>query len=625
MLFFAHCDTILYCCDHTTVHEAIHNWRNTLPHRKAIGWSIAGHPDAALQINITPDANAKGCHADATWKAPTPHAQDMHFKFMLPFSDAASITNALHCVCQLLHMGYTGIAIKKSLKRISTVTMRLELKSGINNCIVINDSYNNDLHALRLAMDYATTQAGSNRTKTLLLSDVLQSGETDQQIYKKIAQWLTESQFTRLIAVGIAIKHIEQYLPKGFQYAYYPTTHLLLERFNQLDFHNECILIKGARAFQLERIAQRLQQKLHKTVLEVNLSALTHNLKTYLQLLRPETSLLVMVKASAYGSGSVQVAKVLEQNNVQYLGVAYADEGVELRQAGIKLPILVLNPEVGAFESMLRHQLEPEIYSLSLLHELVAYTGKHKKLSIHLKLDTGMHRLGFISEHLDELCGILEKHPNLQVKSIFSHLSSSGNPQFDAFTHQQAHTFTQLAQRISDRLANQPMRHIANTGGIVRFPEYHFEMVRLGIGLYGADGGSLQPQLQVVNTLKATISQIKTVHAGETVGYNRMGQIQKETKIATISIGYADGLLRAAGNGRYSVLLHQTLAPIVGNVCMDMTMIDVSHIPQAREGDEVIIFGTHPTVEDLAKALQTIPYEVFTNISERVKKVYWSE
>jgi alanine racemase len=335
--------------------------------------------------------------------------------------------------------------------------------------------------------------------------------------------------------------------------------------------------------------------------------------------------MMVMVKAAGYGSGSAELAKLLEFHKVDYLGVAYADEGIELRQAGVNLPILVLNPEPSSFDALYRHRLEPEVYSLSLWEALARYAGHEKQMSIHLKLDTGMHRLGFESDQLGAMLQQMHAYPNLRVQSVFSHLSASDVAVHDDFTHQQARVFSDMYTQIVAALGYRPLRHLANSGGISRFPEYHFEMVRLGIGLYGIDSAGKQDALRVVNTLKATISQIKSVKAGETVGYNRNGPVEQPTRIATISIGYADGFLRLAGGGRYAVYLHGRLAPTIGNVCMDMSMIDVSQIPEAREGDVVVIFGEQHPVQQLAKVLQTIPYEVFTNISERVKRVYWQE
>jgi len=356
------------------------------------------------------------------------------------------------------------------------------------------------------------------------------------------------------------------------------------------------------------------------------LSAIAHNLKVYGQFLQPNTQLIAMVKASAYGSGSIEVAKLLAFYKVDYLAVAYADEGVELRKAGIHLPILVLNPEEASFDALVAFDLEPEIYSIQLFQQFIDFIDSTKEHYIHLKLDTGMHRLGFEEKDLPTLVHLLTTHPKIIVKSIFSHLAASDMEEHDAFTSEQVAQFNRLSTHITQHLPYQSLRHILNSSGIVRFPQYQFDMVRLGIGLYGIDGGEkIQAQLKVVNTLKATISQIKEVAKNDTVGYNRSGKINQYKKIATINIGYADGLSRKAGNGNYHVAVKNQRAPIIGNVCMDMCMIDVSDIPDAKVGDEVVIFGKNPSVEHLAKCLETIPYEIFTSVSNRVKRIYFRE
>lgn len=532
--------------------------------------------------------------------------------------------NACHCITALLALGVPIEQFRRQLKRLEPVEMRLELKAGINRCTVINDAYSNDPASLRIALQFARQQSRAD-TLVLVLSDFLQSGTGKKKLYAEVAQAIAEHGVRRFIGIGSDILALREQLPAELPSAFYPDTAAFLQDLQRLDFHDELILVKGARDFAFERIARRLEQKAHKTVLEVNLGALVHNLNVYNRLLRPGTKMMAMVKAAGYGSGSAEVAKLLEFHQVDYLGVAYADEGIELRQAGVRLPILVLNPEPAGFDALARYHLEPEVYSPTLLDELIRFAGKNREFPIHLKLDTGMHRLGFVPADIPALTERLKAHPNLHVRTVFSHLSASDAPAHDAFTHAQAAAFTAMYEPIAAALGYRPLRHIANTGGIARFPEYHFDMVRLGIGLYGVGSGDLQEQLQVVNTLKATISQIKEVPPGDTVGYNRNGPVTQPSRIATISIGYADGLLRLAGNGRYSVLVHGLRAPTIGNVCMDMTMVDVTRIPAAREGDEVVVFGEQPPVQELAACLQTIPYEVFTNIAERVKRVYWQE
>jgi alanine racemase len=544
--------------------------------------------------------------------------------FRIPFQDAASVENAMHCWVVMHWLGIGHERVRERMATLEPVEMRLELKAGIHRSTLINDSYSNDLSSLRIALQFAAQQTNTGRF-TLILSDIFQSGLKDDALYGQVADLMKEKRVNRLIGIGSAIPAIQKFLPPGLEAVFYPDTETFLQDLVHLNFRDELILVKGARAFAFERIAERLQQKNHKTVLEVNLNALVHNLNVYNRLLQPGTRMMAMVKAAAYGSGSAEVARLLAFHHVDYLGVAYSDEGIELRQAGVQLPILVLNPEPASFDAMYRYRLEPEVYSLAQLQELVRYTGSDKHMAIHIKLDTGMHRLGFEPRDISALADVLKVHPNLTVRSVFSHLSASDNPDHDAFTHRQAAVLMESFGLIRDALGYAPLRHILNTGGIARFPEYQFEMVRLGIGLYGIDSAGLQDQLRVVNTLKATISQIKEVQAGETIGYNRNGPVYAPSRIATISIGYADGFLRMAGNGRYAAQIHGKSAPTIGNICMDMSMVDVTNIPEAREGDEVMLFGDGHPVQELARVLQTIPYEVFTNISERVKRVYYQE
>ncbi len=615
MRLFDGAQTLIFCADHEKIAAAARDWGRV--DRRLFSWSKEGRP-ADLQIT---DIQPKG---DGTTRL-SGSFRGEKTGIIIPFTDTASIENAAHCWALLLFLNVPEARIRVRMRRLEAVEMRLELKAAINRCTLVNDAYNNDPASLRLALQFARQQAREGQGLTLILSDILQSGESARALYKKVAATLKESNVARLIGIGTAIPAIRAYLPEGFSASFFPDTEAFLNLIAQQDFHDELILLKGARPFAFERIARRLQQKAHKTVLEVNLAALVHNLNVYNRLLRPGTKTLVMVKAAAYGSGGAEVAKLLEFHKVDYLGVAYADEGIELRQAGVQLPILVLNPEASGFDAMHRYRLEPEVYSLRQLADLIRFAGRDKQQSLHLKLDTGMHRLGFETEDIPVLTETLRQHPNLRVLSVFSHLAASDAPQHDGFTRRQADIFLKNFAPIEAALGYAPLRHIVNTGGIARFPDYHFDMVRLGIGLYGIDSSGLQDQLRVVNTLKATISQVKLVPAGDTVGYNRNGTVRRPSRIATISIGYADGFLRLAGGGRYAVMVHNRLAPTVGNVCMDMTMIDVTEIPEAREGDEVVVFGEGPPVQDLAAALQTIPYEVFTGISERVKRVYWQE
>ena len=569
----------------------------------------------------------------------------------IPFTDAASIENATTCILTLLTLKKDIFSNQNMLKiftdklsRLEPIAMRLEMKAGINGCLVVNDSYNSDFNSLQIALDFIAQQSRQLK-RTIVLSDILQSGQDADILYKKVADLLLEKGISKLVVIGENVLKIKKFISQTIDCQHFTTTTDFLKSINNADFQNEIILLKGARQFEFERIAERLSQKSHKTVLEINLNALTHNLFFFKSLLHqqgslPKPKIMAMVKASAYGNGSDEVARLLEFHKVDYLAVAYSDEGIALRNAGVKMPIMVMNPEEESFDALIRFDLEPEIYSLNILKQFVNFikndentegsilTKKSatKSFKIHLKLDTGMHRLGFESIDIQQLIQILNAHKNIQIASIFTHLAASEAAEHDHFTDEQVSRFMEIYNQISDEMNYKPIRHVLNSSGITRHPHYHFEMVRLGIGLYGIDSnGAFQNQLQVVQTLKASISQIKNVPQNETVGYSRRGVLQRDSRIATISIGYADGLLRGAGNGQFSVYLHGQRAPIIGSVCMDMTMIDVTNILETTEGDDVEIFGSHLPVQELSKVLNTIPYEVFTGISERVKRVYFQE
>ena len=609
---FKNSSTIIYCKDHEPIHLKI----SQLTDKKLFSWSR--HSSANLKITkevVTPQGSTiiEGVF------------NNEHVFIQIPFSDQASIENAIHCWSLLLLLNFAPSTIHQKMMQLEPVAMRLEMKEGINNCKIVNDSYNSDLSSLQIALDFLEQQKSFTK-RTLILSDILQTGKDLKKLYKKVAQLLSEKKISTLIGIGEEIRTIENLLSDSISTQFYGHTSNFISNFKPEDFEKEIILLKGARQFEFEKIANRLAQKNHKTVLEIDLNALTHNLNVYSQFLNPDTKMMVMVKAAAYGSGGNEVARLLEFQKVNYLAVAYADEGVQLRKAGIQLPIMVLNSEEATFDSLVRYHLEPEIYSISQLKQLIHYLSKDQNIIVHLKLETGMQRLGFEEKDLKELGSLLKENSNIQVKSIFSHLAASENPVHDNFSKIQFEAFLSLYQNITKSIGYKPLRHMLNSNGIVRFSEYQWEMVRLGIGLYGIDdSGQADNTLDRVHTLKATISQIRTVSANTTVGYGRSGKISQQKKIATISIGYADGFLRKAGNGNYDVLIRGKNAPTVGNICMDMSMVDISNIPEAREGDEVIIFGKDLPVEKLAICLETIPYEIFTNLSERIKRVYFQD
>lgn len=608
---FKQAKTLLYCKDHVLIDKEICR----LEKKSVFTWG----KDPSSDIQILEVS-----------KTGTFTRVQLRFKKALsllniPFKDDVSLENICHCVALLIFLEVPLSTIQSRTELLEPVSMRLELKPGINGCTIINDSYNSDFTSLEYALNYAI-KINPKKQFVLILSDILQSGLPPGKLYRQVALLVEAKKVDHLIIIGEAIKLLEKILPSNQKLTYFRKTSDFLNHIKVEAFYNSIVLLKGARTFQFEKIIQRFEEKVHKTVLEVNLNSLVHNLKTYSQYLQPSTKLMAMVKASAYGSGSIEVAKTLEFYRVDYLGVAYADEGVELRKAGIQLPIIVINPEESSFENVLHYHLEPEMYSLSMLEKWISFLPEGQDCSIHIKLDTGMHRLGFEPSDLEELVRVLLQYPNIKVGSVFSHLAASDAAEHDEYTEHQVEQFLKLYASFEKALSYRPLAHILNSSGIVRFPQYQLDMVRLGIGLYGVDSSELiQSQLEVVNTLKSTISQIKELKRNDTVGYNRSGKIETNQRIATINIGYADGLARKAGNGNFSVIIHQLKAPIIGNVCMDMCMVDVTHIPDAKEGDEAIIFGEYPTVSELAHCLETIPYEIFTRVSKRVKRIYFRQ
>lgn len=550
------------------------------------------------------------------------------FTIRIPFTDDASVENAITCCCMLWKLGYPVSTIAERIRLLKPVGMRLELKKGINNCAVINDSYIADLSSLRIALDFLQQQQQHSR-HTVILSDLFETGIAGSQLYTEIANALQEKKISRFIGIGTKLQeHQSVFHQVCDDTAFFISTDDFIQHFHSSRFHNETILVKGARAFGFERISALLEQKAHQTVLEVNLSAIVHNLKQYQQLLRPSTKIMAMVKAFSYGSGSFEIANILQLNGVDYLAVAYADEGVELRKSGISLPIMVMNPEESSYQAITENNLEPELFSINILSSFRSFLQEQglQYYPIHLKIDTGMHRLGFELHETAALAKTLADNNLFTVQSVFSHLAGSEDAALDAFTLRQAEQYMQACSILQDALAYPFLRHIANSAAIVRHPELHFDMVRPGIGLYGADSSASGIlKLREAATLKTTIAQIKTIKAGETVGYGRKGKIEKESTIATIRIGYADGYRRNLSNGAGSVLVNGKMAPVVGNIAMDMTMIDISGIAGVKEGDEVFLFGEGLPVTRLAQWAQTIPYEMMTGISQRVQRVYFKE
>jgi alanine racemase len=545
---------------------------------------------------------------------------------LVPFTDEASIENCLHCIAFLLYRKMPVDVLQQRLRKLAPVGMRLELKEALHDCYLIDDSYNNDLAGLTIALDFLQQQQ-QRPQRILILSDLLESGLEEGALYNQVAELIAGKHVSRLIGIGpVLTRNAPRFkLPTEF----YPSTEQFIRQFDLTSLRSATVLVKGARVFRFEKIVQLLQQRVHGTVLEVNLDALVHNLNYYRSKLRPTTKVMVMVKAFAYGSGSFEVANLLQYHRVDYLAVAYTDEGVALRQNGITLPVMVMNPSAQTFTKLIQHRLEPEVFSLSQLRELLDFLAVnhpgHAPVPIHLKLDTGMHRLGLEPSELDEACRLLAAHEQVRVATVFTHLAGADEALHNDFSLGQMTKFRQMANRLEIELGYSPMRHVLNSAGIIRFPEQQYDMVRLGIGLYGIESsGTNQQALQAVGTLRTTISQVKHVRKGETVGYSRKGVAEHDSQIATIAIGYADGYDRRFSQGIGEVLVHGQRAPVIGNVCMDMTMIDISGI-DAKAGDPVVVFGPDLSLSELAGKIGTIAYELLTNVSSRVKRVFYSE
>lgn len=545
-------------------------------------------------------------------------------EYRIPFIDDASIENSLHCLAVALYLMVSPEDIAERMLHLEPIAMRLEVKEGKNGCILINDSYNSDFASLDIALDFmARRTEDKERKRTLILSDILETGQSGKLLYRQVAELVHSRGVNRIIGVGeeISASASRFEIEKNF----FRSTSELIESGILSTLKNEVVLIKGARMFHFDQITDLLELKVHETILEINLNALTDNLNFYRNKLKPETKMVCMVKASAYGAGSFEIAKTLEDHRVDYLAVAVADEGADLRKAGIGSSIIIMNPEVTAFKTMFDYRLEPEVYSFHLLEELIKAAEREGATNcpIHIKIDTGMHRLGFDPADIPRLIERLKRQSAVIPRSVFSHLVGSDAERFDAFTRHQIETFEQAAAELQAGFSHKILRHICNTAGIQRYPGAQFDMVRLGIGLYGIDPFTNQ-MLHNVTTLKTTILQIHDVPADETVGYSRKGVLNRNSRIAALPIGYADGLNRHLGNGKGYCLVNGQKAPYVGNICMDVCMIDVTDI-DCKEGDKAIIFGDELPVTVLSDILDTIPYEILTSVSERVKRVYYQD
>ena len=608
LLLFESTQQIICERDDQIVWQAI---REKYPEKTLIDWSTTD-PTATFYITSIEKENKSSC-IHYRWNG-------QEHRFSIPFKDPVSIRMAIFAVLTSLVIGTRPEILEEKASHLSTVPMRLEVKDGSNNCLLINDSYNADLTSFTQALHFMSLQ-DNTRKQVLILSDFYQVEHTPETLNRKLAALINNHPFSRIVLVGHHVHSVQEYLTHAAEVHHFKDTESLLEKLGELNFRDEVILMKGARRYTFEKIFTKLSHRFHSTTLEINLDSMAQNLLLYELKLNPETRKMVVIKAAGYGAGSVKMASHLQKYGVDYFGVAFMDEGIELRQGGITKPIMVFNSDLAYLDEMVNYQLEPVIYSFEFLERLLASCPPG--LGVHLKLDTGLNRLGFQEEELDRLCRILRHQRQFKVLSVYTHLSATPTRKFDEFTHEQASRYIRFYPKIAEALGYQPIRHILNSAGVINFPEYQFDMVRIGSGLHGVDTSyQIHQSLHVVHTLKARINLIKQVRAGDSIGYERMGMEDQPRRIAIIPIGYADGLVRKAGNKNYSVWINGAKAPIVGNVNMDMSFIDITGLPNVELGDEVEIFGPNIPIQLLAKAGDTIFYEILTRISPRVKRIY---
>ncbi len=614
LLLFKSCQTLIYCKDQVLVHAEISKGL-VIPEGKAFAWSFE---DKTADVYFRQTVVGSGVEI-------TTEFEGIKYAVDLPFQDNASLENAGHCLALILSQHWAEDSVLEQFRSLQPVAMRLEIKEGINDCLLINDYYNSDINSLQIALGFLNNHAQHPyKGKTVILSDIQQAGISDEQLYTEVARLLQLNKTSHLIGIGSRIRKQADLFEKSS--TFFDSTDQFLDAVQPDQFRQECILLKGARDFHFERISSVLQKKYHQTVLEIDLNAMIGNLNFFRSLIRPETRIMVMVKAFSYGSGMAEIARILQFHKVDYLAVAVADEGIELRQAGIDLPIVVMNPEEHSFENMIEFRLEPNIYSENIFDSFRKVLQQHAvvRYPIHLKIDTGMHRLGFDSaEKVSAVVAKLVVQDEMVVRSVFSHLAGADEAVHDEFTRGQIQRFQELSSMITEKLSYHIFRHILNSAGIERFPEFQFEMVRLGIGLYGVSSAANQ-QVKSISRLKTSVSQIRKISAGQTVGYGRKGLAQKDSEIAVLPIGYADGYDRRLSNGIGNVFVNGRVVPVIGNICMDMCMIDVTGL-QVAVGDEVELMGEHILVSEMAETIGTIPYEILTGISQRVKRIYLQE
>jgi Alr-MurF fusion protein len=613
LLLFKGCRKLVFCIDHTDLSKEVKPFcseKGIIP----LGWSLRD-PETPIYFRMD---KSDGQTRIGTILDGTCHS------FTIPFTDPSSIENACHSFVAALALEIPVEWITQKFLQLAPLSMRLELKKGMNNCVLLNDYYNSDINSLEIALSVLVQQAASNHLeKIVILSDIRQSGYPGKVLYRQVNNLLENAGVDKVIGIGGNISEAGNLFSMKKQF--FNSTGEFIANHHKINFSQAAILIKGARDFLFEDISAVLQLKSHQTMLEINLNALVHNLNVFRSLLSPETKIMVMVKAFSYGSGDVEIAKALQLQRVDYLAVAVTDEGKELRQAGITVPVIVMSPEPHSFQQMIDYQLEPNLYSVQLAEEFsrIVAINALDQFPVHLKIDTGMNRLGLkTEEEIMQIMQLLKANPHLKVRSLFSHLAASDDPTFDNFTNGQIIRFGILSSMVIASLEYPVMRHMLNSAGIERFPEYQYEMVRLGIGLYGIS--STQLALMPVSRLRSLVTQIKMVGPEETVGYNRSGKVEKPSTIAIVPAGYADGLDRRLGNNNGKVYINGKIASIVGNICMDMCMINVTGIP-CKPGDEAEFFGENIPVQEVAGIVGTIPYEILTGISQRVKRIYTQE
>ena len=608
---FQDAKVLVYCADDAVVDECV---ATSLLRGERLAWSRQ-NPSAALFVSAV-ETLERGTRI-------TYRFHGAEATMTIPFTDDASTVNCIHCLAVLLSLNFSAEEIANRMKRLEPVAMRLEVIQGVRNCTLINDTYNSDAASLDIALDFMARRPEiQNKQKVLILSDMFQTGLPATELYAKVAELLNRRAIDHFIGVGPEISHAHSlFLMKK---SFFPSGEALADSGLLDTLHDSLVLIKGSRPFGFEKITAALSLRVHETTLHVNLDALAGNLNYYRSFMKPETKMVCMVKASAYGAGSVEVAKTLQDRGVNYLAVAVADEGAELRRAGITAGIIVMNPEMTAFKTLFDYELEPEVYNFKLLDALIKAAEKEgiQGFPVHIKLDTGMHRLGFDPRlDLPALIDRLHHQTSVIPRSVFSHFVGSDSPDFDDFSARQFALFDEASKTLQAAFPHKILRHICNSAGIERFPERHLDMVRLGLGLYGIDPIDNR-SLQNVTTLRTTILQIRECPKGDSVGYSRRTVLERDSRIAAIPIGYADGLNRHLGNRRGYCLVNGQRADYVGNICMDVCMIDVTDT-DCREGDTVEIFGDNLPPAELARLLDTIPYEILTSVSDRVKRIYF--